>query len=141
MTQGLIFNEKRINELISALDFTKANGLISVITQDYETGEVLMVAYANEDALRQTLRTGKAHYWSRSRKELWEKGKTSGHQQHVQEILFDCDADALILKVKQIKAACHTGYFSCFYRSFTQEGIKVMGKPVFDPKLVYKEKK
>ena len=91
-------------------------GLIPVITQDYKTGQVLMLAYANGEAVEKTLATGTVHYYSRSRGELWLKGETSGHFQYVKEIFYDCDSDALLIKVEQIGAACHTGNYSCFYR-------------------------
>ncbi|HHV97175.1 MAG TPA: phosphoribosyl-AMP cyclohydrolase [Clostridiaceae bacterium] len=92
------------------------DGLIPVIAQDVDTNEVLMLAYMNQEAFKKTLETGIAHYWSRSRKKLWMKGETSGHIQRVESIRIDCDNDALLLKVKQEGAACHTGNFSCFYR-------------------------
>jgi phosphoribosyl-ATP pyrophosphohydrolase/phosphoribosyl-AMP cyclohydrolase len=91
-------------------------GLVPVVAQDYLTNEVLMVAYMNEEAFKKTIETKKAHYFSRSRNELWFKGQTSGHIQHVKSILVDCDDDTLLIKIKQEGAACHTGEFSCFYR-------------------------
>jgi len=108
--------------------------LIPAIAQDWATGEVLMLAYMNQEALDKTRETGKAHYWSRSRKKLWLKGESSGHVQLVKEILVDCDEDAVLLKVEQKGGACHTGYRSCFYR--TLEGV-VVGVKVFDPQEVY----
>jgi len=93
-----------------------AHGLMPAMTTDATSGEVLMLAYMNEEALAKTLETGEAHYWSRSRKELWRKGATSGHTQRVVEVRVDCDQDALWLKVEQLGAACHTGERSCFYR-------------------------
>jgi phosphoribosyl-AMP cyclohydrolase len=96
-----------------------ANGLIAAIAQDADTGEVLMLAWMNAEALEQTLATGRAVYWSRSRNQLWRKGDTSGHEQHVVEVRVDCDQDAVLLKVKQTGAACHTGRSSCFYRVAT----------------------
>src|SRR5512137_1186948 len=99
------------------IDFQRGNGLIPAIVQDWKTGEVLMVAYMNEESWAKTRETGKACFWSRSRKKLWLKGETSGKVQIVKEIFLDCDNDALLLKVEQIGgAACHTGYRSCFYR-------------------------
>jgi phosphoribosyl-AMP cyclohydrolase len=95
-------------------------GLIPVITQDAENGEVLMLAWMNLDALEQTLAERRMIYWSRSRKKLWPKGETSGHVQHVEDVRYDCDADVLLAKVHQEGAACHTGNRSCFYRSLTQ---------------------
>jgi phosphoribosyl-AMP cyclohydrolase len=121
------------------LDFKKGGGLIPVITQDYQSGEVLMLAYMNKEAWQQTLKSKKATYYSRSRNTLWVKGLTSGNQQIVKEIRVDCDADTILLKVEQIGgAACHTGYRSCFYRQVDETGIHIIGKPVFDPKEVYK---
>lgn len=98
------------------VDFEKGNGLVPAIVQDAISGEVLMLGYMNEESLRKTLETGLATYWSRSRNELWTKGETSGHYQHVQEIRIDCDEDTLLIKVIQDGAACHTGNRSCFYR-------------------------
>lgn len=121
------------------IDFKKGDGLVPVIVQDYETGEVLMLAYMNQNAWLKTLETGKATYWSRSRSELWVKGETSGHVQIVKEILVDCDSDTLLLKVQQIGgAACHTGYRSCFYRRVHNRKIEIVGEPVFKPEDVYK---
>ena len=99
-------------------------GLIPVIAQDYETNQVLMLAYANKEAVELTLEKGTVHYYSRSRQELWHKGDTSGHFQYVKEIYFDCDADALLIKIDQVGAACHTGKRSCFYRN--EEGKEVL---------------
>ena len=100
------------------IDFKKGNGLVPVVVQDVETDEVLMLAYMNEEAFQMTLETKIATYWSRSRNELWIKGKTSGHYQYVKEIRIDCDEDTILLKVKQVGAACHTGNHSCFYRLY-----------------------
>ncbi len=91
-------------------------GLIPAVVQDAENGDVLMVAWMNEDAVRRTLDSGRTWFWSRSRGELWRKGDTSGHVQHVREVRYDCDADTLLVKVEQVGAACHTGERSCFYR-------------------------
>ena len=121
------------------IDFGKGDGLVPVIVQDDETGEVLMLAYMNREAWLKTLEMGKATYWSRSRNELWVKGETSGHVQLVKEILVDCDSDTLLLKVHQIGgAACHTGYKSCFYRRVINEKTEIIGEPVFKPEDVYK---
>jgi phosphoribosyl-AMP cyclohydrolase len=98
------------------------NGLIAAIAQDAETGEVLMLAWMNEEALRLTLATGRATYWSRSRGALWVKGETSGHTQEVAEVRVDCDQDAVLLKVRQTGGACHTGRDSCFYRVVGTDG-------------------
>jgi len=116
------------------IDMDKDNGLIHAIAQDYETGEVLMLAHMNEEALRLTIETGKAYYWSRSRNKLWRKGEISGNEQLIKEILIDCDGDSVLLKVKQIGGACHTGYRSCFYRRINGE---IVGEKVFDPEEKY----
>lgn len=120
-------------------DFDKTGGLVPAIAQDAETGDVLMLAYMNREAWEATLATGEATYWSRSRRELWVKGKTSGHVQKVREIYVDCDDDTVLLKVAQAGgAACHTGHRSCFHRRRTADGsLEVVGAPVFDPKEVY----
>ena len=109
-------------------------GLIPVIVQDTTSRDVLMMAYANEEAVRLTGNTGFAHYYSRSRKKLWKKGEESGHFQKVVRVLVDCDEDCLIYEVEQTGAACHTGYRTCFYR--TLEGTTI-GEKVFDPEKVY----
>ena len=120
-------------------DFEKGGGLMPVVVQDHETGEILMLAYMNRGAWLKTLETGKATYWSRSRQSLWLKGETSGHVQLVREVLLDCDADTLLLKVKQLGgAACHTGYRSCFYRKWVEGGFVTVGERIFDPKDVYR---
>lgn len=108
--------------------------LKSAIAQDYETGEVLMLAHMDEEALRLSRETGKAHYWSRSRGKLWRKGEISGNEQIIKDILIDCDEDAVLLKVKQIGGACHTGYRSCFYRRLNGE---IVGEKVFEPEEKY----
>jgi len=102
-------------DLLAKLDFKKGNGLIPVVVQDAETKELLMLAYANEEALRKTLSTGYAHYWSRSRNKLWMKGETSGHTQKIKKILVDCDYDTLLYVVDQKGPACHTGKDTCFH--------------------------
>ena len=123
---------------MNAPDFEKCGGLVPAIAQDVETGEVLMLAYMNREAWQATLATGEATYWSRSRRELWIKGKTSGNIQKVHEIRIDCDSDAILLKVRQIGgAACHTGHRSCFYRRLDDGRLTVVGAPLFDPKEVY----
>jgi len=121
------------------INFEKGSGLVPVVVQDADTGEVLMLAYMNRDAWLKTLQTGKATYWSRSRNELWIKGETSGNTQYVQEILVDCDSDTVLLKVRQGGgAACHTGYKSCFYRRVVNEKIEIIGERIFNPEDVYK---
>ncbi len=114
-------------------------GLVPAVVQDYETNEVLMVAYMNKTAFKKTLKTKKAHFYSRSRRKLWLKGETSGNIQKVKEVRIDCDGDCILVKVAQIgRAACHTGHRSCFYRKIQPGGkLKVLGKPLFDPKKVY----
>jgi len=123
------------------LNFEKAGGLVCAIAQDADTGTVLMVAWMNEEAFRETVRTRCAVYFSRSRNKLWRKGEESGHVQEVKSIAIDCDADAVLLKVKQIGgAACHEGYQSCFFRELTgEEELRVVGERVFDPKAVYQK--
>ena len=122
-------------------DFKKT-ALIPVITQDEQTGDVLMLAYMNEDAYAETLRTGRICYWSRSRQKLWRKGAESGNVQELRSIYFDCDADTLLVKVNQIGgAACHEGYRSCFFRKIDPQtrAVSVEGERVFDPAQVYKK--
>lgn len=120
-------------------DFSKGDGLVPAIAQDAKTGDVLMMAYMNAESFAETMRTGRAVYFSRSRNKLWRKGEESGNVQEVTEVLLDCDRDTLLLKVKQIgDAACHVGYRSCFYRRVTPEGLQIVGDRVFDPKQVYK---
>lgn len=122
------------------LDFDKGGGLLPAIVQDVDSGEVLMVAYQNEEAFQRTRETGKMHYFSRSRGKIWMKGETSGHEQEVREILVDCDNDAALYKVHQVGgAACHTGYNSCFYRRVEPDGSLTVTKKekVFDPDEVY----
>ena len=106
---------------VAELDFSKLDGLITVVTQASETGEVLMQAYANREALELTISSGYAHYWSRSRKKLWKKGDSSGNVQKIKRILVDCDADALIYQVQQKGPACHTGAVNCFFRELDED--------------------
>ena len=112
-------------------------GLIPVIIQDAVNGDVLMVAYMNKEALEKTLKTKKAHFYSRSRKKLWLKGETSGHFQNVQSIHYDCDWDAVLVKVAQKGGACHEGYRSCFFREGKGSRVRITMKKLFDPKKVY----
>ena len=120
------------------IDFARGQGLIPAIVQDWETGEVLMVAYMNPESWAKTQETGQACFWSRSRKKIWLKGETSGHVQIIKEVYIDCDNDALLLKVEQIGgAACHTGYRTCFYRRIVNHETETVGERVFDPKEVY----
>ncbi len=115
------------------LDFGD-DGLVPVVAQDADSDEVLMFAYATRAAVQRTRETGRAHYYSRSRDELWEKGATSGHTQAVVEVRVDCDGDALLYRVDQTGGACHTGYRSCFYRTLDGEEV---GERAFDPDEVY----
>lgn len=121
------------------LNFSKnTDGLLPAIVQDHQTGEVLMLAYINRSSWDMTLATGKAHYWSRSRKKIWLKGESSGHVQLIRNILVDCDDDTVIFKVEQLGgAACHAGYRSCFYRRVDGQELKVVGEKIFDPEKVY----
>lgn len=124
------------------LDFEKSpTGLIPAIAQDYQSGAVLMLAYINEAAWKKTLETGTAHYWSRSREELWLKGESSGNVQIIKEIRVDCDADCIIYMVDQKGgAACHKGYPTCFYRKVKNGGLEIVESQVFDPEKVYGSK-
>ncbi len=120
------------------IDFNKAGGLIPAIAQDADTGEVLMLAWMNREAFEETLRTGRACYFSRSRNRLWRKGEESGHVQEVRAVHVDCDADTVLLKVHQVGgAACHEGYRSCFFRRLEGGQVTIVGERVFDPKKVY----
>jgi phosphoribosyl-AMP cyclohydrolase len=121
------------------VDFDKAGGLVPVVAQDAATGEVLMLAWMNREALEETLRTGRACYYSRSRQRLWRKGEESGHFQEVVDVLVDCDQDTVLLKVRQIGgAACHTGHRSCFHRRIRDGSLEVIAERVFDPAAVYR---
>lgn len=117
------FSGSQQDETIELRPKFDPDGLVAAIAQDADTGEVLMLAWMNAEALRLTIETGRAVYWSRSRKALWRKGDTSGHEQHVAEIRVDCDQDAVLLKVRQTGAACHTGRTSCFYRIANPAGL------------------
>ncbi len=120
------------------LDFAKGDGLVPAIAQDWKTGEILMLAYINEEAWHETLKTGNATYWTRSRKKLWRKGESSGNVQKVKSIYVDCDEDTVIFKVEQIGgAACHEGFRSCFFRKVEGNVLKVIGERVFNPEEVY----
>ncbi len=121
------------------LDFDKGNGLLPAIAQDHATGKVLMLAYINREAWEKSLSTGEAHYWSRSRGELWHKGGTSGNVQKIRDVYVDCDGDTVLFRVEQVGgAACHTGHETCFFRKICPDGgVTVVGEPKFDPKKVY----
>lgn len=123
----------RTDSAAPELDFGTA-GLLTVVAQEAGTGEVLMVAHASPEAVERTRETGVAHYHSRSRDELWQKGESSGHVQHVEEVRVDCDGDALLYLVAQEGGACHTGYESCFYRTLDGD---IVGERAFDPDTVY----
>jgi phosphoribosyl-AMP cyclohydrolase len=116
-----------------------ANGLVAAVMQDYENGEVLMVAYMNSESLKTTLETGKAHFWSRSRQKFWMKGESSGHTQEIKEIFIDCDGDCILFKIKQNVAACHTGFRSCFYRKWDGGKLIETGEKLFNEDDVYKK--
>ena len=122
-------------------DFLKsADGLLPAVVQEYESGDILMLAYINRESWEKTLATGKAHYWSRSRKKIWLKGESSGHVQLIHDILVDCDKDTVVFKVEQIGgAACHTGYRSCFFRRVNGRELQIIGERIFDPDTVYKK--
>ena len=128
----------KISEQSGGVDlslFKFENDFIPAIVQDAESKDVLMFAYMNKEALQLTLDTKIAHFWSRSRQSLWKKGETSGHYQQVMQVRYDCDADAVLLLVKQIGGACHTGYRSCFYRTVDGD---IVSEKVFDEEDVYK---
>jgi phosphoribosyl-AMP cyclohydrolase len=117
-----------------------ADGLVPAVVVDADSRQVLMVAYMNETALLETIRTGKTHFWSRSRQKYWMKGESSGHTQDVQTVYTDCDKDTVLVEVTQHGAACHEGYFSCFYRRLTDAGEwEIVAEKVFDPDEVYKK--
>ncbi len=125
-------------EILDELKFDKA-GLIPAIIQDHENNEVLMMAFMNREALQKTMESGHVCFWSRSRQEYWIKGETSGHTQTVKSVAFDCDGDALLIKVEQKGGACHVGYRSCFFREVSSNGnsSRIVGEKVFNPDKVY----
>jgi len=120
-------------------DFDK-QGVIPAIAQDYETGEILMLAYMNEESFELTVQSGIVHYFSRSRNKIWKKGETSGNLQELKEMRLDCDADTLLLKVNQIGAACHEGYRSCFFRVLENGDFKVDKNRIMEPSDIYENK-
>lgn len=123
------------------MDFKKLGGIIPVIAQDYQTNEILMLAYMNRDAWEMTKKTGYVHYWSRSRMKLWKKGEVSGNLQEVKEIWIDCDNDCLLIKINQVgNATCHTGYRSCFYRILEGDNTVIRGQRIFNPEEKYGKK-
>ncbi|MFX1376459.1 MAG: phosphoribosyl-AMP cyclohydrolase [Promethearchaeota archaeon] len=132
------FSKEEIRVLINQLDFSKINGeLIPIIAQDHKTNEVLMLAFANKEAIERTLESGYMHYYSRSRQKVWKKGETSGHFQEVEELITDCDNDSILVLIRQIGAACHKGYYSCFYKNFKDGKFNELKTRIFDPKEVY----
>ena len=133
---------KKIEEGLDFIPKFDSNGLITAISQDADTGDVLMVAYMNEEALKLTTESGNAVFFSRSRQKLWKKGEESGHVQKVEKILVDCDQDCLILKVRVDQGQCHVGYQSCFYRALTAGSDKylaLIAEKVYDPNEAYKK--
>ncbi|MCS6988752.1 MAG: phosphoribosyl-AMP cyclohydrolase [Chloroherpetonaceae bacterium] len=129
-----------VNAFLDSVKFDK-EGLVPAIAQDARSGKVLMLAYMNRESLEITLKEGKMCYWSRSRKELWRKGATSGNHQEVKEIFIDCDGDALVFKVEQTGGACHAGYDSCFFRKVENDGsFKIVGEMTFDAEEAYRKK-
>ena len=128
----------KLEETVKALKYD-ANGLIPAVVVDAESKVVLMVAYMNETSLLETVRTGKTHFWSRSRQKYWMKGESSGHTQDVKAIYTDCDCDTVVIEATQHGAACHNGYYSCFYRKLNEGGEwDVVAEKLFDPDEVYK---
>ena len=127
-----------MSSVIDSLKFDE-NGLISAIIQDYKTNEIVMFAFMNREAVERTLQGPFVTFWSRSRKKFWVKGEESGHTQTVKEVFYDCDGDALLVKVDQKVAACHEGYRSCFFRKIENGTSKIIAEKVFDPKTAYKK--
>jgi phosphoribosyl-AMP cyclohydrolase len=123
-------------------DFARAGGLLPAIAQDAQSGEVLMLAWMNEEAFRETLATGRAVYYSRSRQKLWRKGEESGHSQTVHGVYLDCDADTILIKVSQVGAACHEGYPTCFFRRVDGEGnVEIVQERLKSPDEIYSRTK
>lgn len=131
-------SKQEIQETVNQLDFSKIEGdLIPVIVQDHASNEVLMLAFADRIAIQKSLETGYTHFYSRSREKVWRKGETSGHIQEIKELRTDCDNDSILIKVQQTGAACHKGYFSCFYKKLKDEEFVVEENKVFNPDEVY----
>ena len=129
----------KLEETIKNLKYDK-DGLIPAVCVDAATKQVVMVAYMNEPSVLDTIRTGKTHFWSRSRKKYWMKGESSGHTQEVKAVYTDCDMDTLVIEVIQTGAACHEGYYSCFFRKLKTDGDwEIVGKKLFNPDEVYKK--
>jgi phosphoribosyl-AMP cyclohydrolase len=124
---------KKLQEFMGMVKYD-ANGLVPAIVQDAQSGEVLMLAYMNSEALEKTIQSRRTHFYSRSRKKQWLKGESSGHIQEVQSMYFDCDKDTILIKATQKGGACHAGYYSCFFTELSQNGsTKITGKKVFEP--------
>ncbi|MGC9455452.1 MAG: phosphoribosyl-AMP cyclohydrolase [Phycisphaerae bacterium] len=131
----------KLQETLNDLKYN-ADGLIPAVVVDADSRQVLMVAYMNQTSLLETVRTGKTHFWSRSRQEYWMKGESSGHTQDVRAVYTDCDKDTILLEVTQHGAACHMGYFSCFFRRLNDNGEwDIIAEKLFDPDKVYKPDK
>jgi len=128
-------SEEEVREILDSLEFE--NGLAAAIVRDVGDGEVLMLAFMNEEAVLETLKTGIMHYWSRSREELWKKGEESGNLQRVREVRIDCDGDSLLFDVEPDGPACHKGYRSCFYRKVEDGELIEELERKFDPEEVY----
>ncbi len=125
-----------LEQVLDGLPFN-ADGLLPAIAQQHDTGEVLMLAWMNREALRETLETGRVCYWSRSRRKLWRKGESSGQVQRLREMRFDCDGDTILLLVDQTGPACHTGRRSCFYNAVRGDRVEVISEPLIDPDQLY----
>ncbi|QEO18010.1 phosphoribosyl-AMP cyclohydrolase [Acetobacter vaccinii] len=125
-----------LDSMLTQVSYDKA-GLVAAIAQQHDTGEILMIAWMNQEALRETLTTGRVCYYSRSRQNLWRKGETSGQIQRLVEARLDCDGDAVLLLVEQTGVACHTGRRSCFYQAFTPDGLSILSAPEIDPAQLY----
>jgi len=122
------------------IDFKKSGGIVPAIVQDFLTGEVLMLAYMNDESFKLTQSTGFAHYWSRSKNRIWKKGESSGNVQIIKEIYLDCDSDTVLMKVNQIgEAACHEGYRSCFFRRIEGDEVFIETTPLFNPSDIYRD--
>ncbi|HEY3320378.1 MAG TPA: phosphoribosyl-AMP cyclohydrolase [Planctomycetota bacterium] len=129
-----------VDGFLDALKYD-ADGLVTIVVQDADNNAVLMVAFANREAVRKTLETGLMHYYSRSRKKMWLKGEESGHTQKMLSMTVDCDGDAIVAKCRQVSGACHLGFRSCFAFQVERDGkVTVVGEKLFDPKEVYKKK-
>ena len=129
-------SQGQIKNILSQLSFDK-NELIPAIVQQFDTGEVLMLAWMNREAFEQTLVTGRVHYFSRSRGELWKKGETSGQEQHLVKLLLDCDGDAILALVDQVGLACHTGRRTCFFSSLSEAGVKEIRQKIKTQEQLY----